>query len=331
MDLVSVIIPVYNVEDYLDRCVASVVGQTFQNIEVILVDDGSPDHCPEMCDAWAEKDERITVVHQVNKGLSAARNTGIDIASGDYVLLLDSDDYIAPFAVELLLYAVLQTNSDMAICGFAKGSEDHYVFSEGKTRAVECIDRETALYRIYSDSTNALKYGAAWGKLYRRSLYEDICYPEGKIFEDIYTTHKLLYRCGQIAVLDIPLFYYFQRPGSIMNASFTIKKLDYLPALVERVDFFAAHNLKELECIAYDELLHSLIWEYSRTRDVLNSEDGMKYVTDLFHQVYQKGYASQRYPKETARFLSAFNKNPEWIILYWKISGKLRRIFKRNG
>ena len=330
MDLVSVIIPVYNVEDYLDRCVVSVVNQSYKKLQIILVDDGSPDHCPEMCDAWAEKDERITVVHQVNKGLSAARNTGIDIASGDYVLLLDSDDYIAPFAVELLLYAVLQTNSDMAICGFAKGSEDHYVFLEGKTRAVECIDHETALYRIYSDSTNALKYGAAWGKLYRRSLYEDICYPEGKIFEDIYTTHKLLYRCGQIAVLDIPLFYYFQRPGSIMSASFSMKKLDYLQALVEQVEFFEDHGLRELAETAYDELLHSLIWEYSRTRDVLHSQEGMQYVTGLFRQVYRKGHASRRYPKETARFLAAFNHNPEWIIWYWRVNGRWNRIFKRN-
>ena len=331
MDLVSVIIPVYNVEDYLDRCVASVVNQSYEKIQIILVDDGSPDHCPKMCDTWAEKDERITVVHQVNTGLSAARNTGLSIAYGDYVLLLDSDDYIAPFAVEFLLNAVRQTNSDMAICGFVKGSEDNYVFLEDKSGAVECIDHEVALFRIYSDSMSALKYGAAWSKLYRRSLYEDICYPEGKIFEDIYTTHKLLYRCDRIAVLDIPLFYYFQRPDSIMNASFSMKKLDYLQALVERAAFFADHGLQALAETAYDELLHALIWEYSRTRDVLHSQEGMQYVTGLFRQVYQKGYASQRYLKETARFLSAFNKNPEWIILYWKISGKLRQIFKRNG
>lgn len=110
-----------------------------------------------------------------------------------------------------------------------------------------------------------------------------------------------------------------------------MKKLDYLQALVERAAFFADHGLQALAETAYDELLHALIWEYSRTRDVLNSEDGMKYVIGLFRQVYKKGYASQRYPKETARFLAAFNKNPEWIILYWKVTGKLSRIFKRNG
>lgn len=331
MDLVSVIIPVYNVENFLDRCISSVVGQTFYNLEIILIDDGSPDKCPEICDTWAKKDSRIVVLHQLNRGLSAARNSGLKIASGSYIMLLDSDDYIAPFAVELLLEAAKQTKSDMAICGFVKGSEENYSFREKELGTVETINNETALFRIYSDNTSAMKYGAAWGKLCNRFLYDSIFFPEGKIFEDIYTTHKLLYRCNQIAVLDTPLIYYFQRPDSIMNTKFNLQKLDYLQALVERLDFFAAHNLEELESIAYDELLHSLIWEYSRTRDMLNNKEGMKYVASLFRQVYEKGYASRRYPKETARFLAVFNKNPEWIILYWKISGKLNGIIKRNG
>lgn len=330
MNLVSVIIPVYNVEDYLDRCVLSVTNQTYQELEIILVDDGSPDRCPEMCDSWAEKDRRITVIHQNNGGLSVARNAGIRAAAGDYVLLLDSDDYIAPNTVELLLCAVRKTDSDMAICEFIKGSDAHYEFPSENTAPVECIDRETALNRIYTDDTNALRYGAACWKLCRSSLYDEIFYPEGKLFEDIYTTHKLLYGCKQIAVLDVPLFYYFQHPGSIMNTTFHIKKLDYLQALVERVQFFAAHNLKELEQIAYDELLHALIWEYSRTRDVLRSPEGMDYVLSLFRRVYKKGYASIRYPGETAWFLSVFNRNPEWIILYWRVHGITNRIFKRN-
>ena len=331
MDLVSVIIPVYNVEDYLDRCVASVVGQTFQNIEVILVDDGSTDGSAGICDRWSARDSRVKTLHQTNQGVSAARNAGLQAASGNWILQVDSDDYIAPDTVERLVSAANETSSDMVICDFIKGSEGKYLFDAVSDPVAEIKDGISAISKMYENDHNALRYGVPWCKLCKKALYDGIQYPDGIIFEDIYTTHKLLYRCTRIAVLDLPLFYYFQRTGSIMNASFSIKKLDYLPALVERVDFFAAHNLKELECIAYDELLHSLIWEYSRTRDVLNSKDGMKYVTDLFHQVYQKGYASRRYPKETARFLATFNKNPEWIILYWKISGKLNQMLKRNG
>lgn len=331
MDLVSVIIPVYNAEACLERCIASVINQTFQNIEVILVDDGSIDQSSEICDRWCAKDSRIKVVHQTNRGVSAARNTGLQAASGNWILQVDSDDYIASYAIECLVRAGEESSVDMIICDFIKGSEENYRFGASSEPIVKMADSITTISKIYENDHNALRYVAPWCKLCKKELYDDIKYPEGKIFEDIYTTHKLLYRCKQIAVLDEPLFYYFQRPGSIMNASFSIKKLDYLQALVERIDFFAAHNLKELESFAYDELLHSLIWEYSRTRDVLKNKEGMKYVTVLFRRVYKKGYASQRYPNETARFLAAFNQNPELIILYWRINALLNRVIKRKG
>ena len=128
MDLVSVIIPVYNVEDYLDRCVASVVGQTFQNIEVILVDDGSTDGSAGICDHWSARDSRVKTLHQINQGVSAARNAGLQAASGNWILQVDSDDYIAPDTVERLVSAANETSSDMVICDFLRGSEDNHVF-----------------------------------------------------------------------------------------------------------------------------------------------------------------------------------------------------------
>ena len=331
MELVSIVIPVYNVEAYLDRCIASVVRQSYSHLEIILVDDGSTDHSPSICDEWAQKNSRIRVVHQHNSGVSAARNAGLQAASGSWIIQLDSDDYIAPSAVAHLVQTAEATEADMVICDFEKGSNESFAFTSTKSPKPWITDGISAIRNIYDGEHNALRYVVPWCKMCRKQLYTGILYPESKIFEDIYTTHKLLYRCDRIAVLDEPLFYYFQRPGSIMNAFFSVKKLDYLQALVERVEFFAAHDLHELEQIAYDELLHSLIWEYSRTRDVLHSRDGMDYVSALFRQVYRKGYASRRYPGETAAFLAAFDRNPEWIILYWKISGKLKQIMNRNG
>lgn len=327
MALVSIIVPVFNVERYLNRCIASVANQTYQDIQIVLVDDGSTDQSPEICDSWATEDSRVTVVHQANGGVSIARNRGLDMATGEYILWVDSDDYIAPETVETMMRTALQNHADMVICDFEKGTDDHYTFKTSTQTPCEQIDNTSALTRIYANAHSALRYAAPWAKLAKRSLYQDIRYPEGKIFEDIYTTHKLIYRCERIAVLDIPLFYYFQRPDSIMNAMFSMKKLDYLQALVERITFFEANSLKELEQIAYDELLHSLIWEYSRTRDLLHSEAGMEYIKQLFRGVYRKGYASRRYPKETKLFFATFNRNPELIVLYWKISAKL----KRNG
>lgn len=332
MKSVSVIIPIYNVEAYLERCLNSVVEQTYKNLQIILVDDGSTDRCPEICDAWAAKDIRIIVVHQANRGVGAARNAGLEAATGEFLIQIDSDDYIAPQAIELLVRAANQTSADMVICDFLQGGVSDYQFpSKSDMSSIECIDRQAALTRIYIDDHHALQYAASWGKLYRRNLFAGICYPEGKIFEDIYVTHRLIFQCKKIAVLSDKLFYYFQRPGSIMNTAFSMKKLDYLQALVERVSFFTKHDLRELACIAYDELLHALIWEYSRTRDVLNSEEGMQYVVNLYRKVYKKGYASRRYPQETSNFLAAFNHNPEWIIQYWRITGVINGIVKRIG
>lgn len=331
MELISIIIPIFNVESYLDRCIASVSDQTYQNLEIILVDDGSTDRSGQICDEWAARDPRIRVIHQPNSGVSAARNTGLHAASGDWIIQVDSDDYVAPYAVQQLLGASRNTGADMVICDFVKGSDEAYCFTKNTAATVETEDGVSMIRRLYDGDHSALRYGVPWCKMSRKKLYDGILYPDGKIFEDIYTTHKLLFRCQRIAVLETPLFYYFQRPGSIMNMSFSMKKLDYLQALVERVAFFQNHGLDELEQIAYDELLHSLVWEYSRTRDLLNSQAGMDYVISLFRQVYKKGHASRRYPQETAHFLTAFRKNPEWIILYWKVSGKLKQLFKRNG
>ena len=244
MDLVSVIIPVYNVEDYLDRCVASVVGQTFQNIEVILVDDGSTDGSAGICDRWSARDSRVKTLRQANQGVSAARNAGLQAASGNWIMQVDSDDYIAPDTVERLVSAANETSSDMVICDFLRGSEDNHVFVDEYSKEVELIDPETAISRIYISDHSALRFASPAIKLCKFCLYSGIIYPEGKIFEDIYTTHKLLYRCNQIAVLESPLYYYFQRPNSIMTTEFNLKKLDYLQALVERVEFFSAHDMR---------------------------------------------------------------------------------------
>lgn len=331
MDLISVVVPVYNSEKYLNRCVSSIIGQTYQDLQVILVDDGSTDQSPELCNEWAKQDSRVTVIHQSNAGVSAARNIGLRAATGTFILQVDSDDYIAPQTVETLMNAANKTGADMVICNFIQGSTHNYWFPEQNHKYQETIDKHEALNRIYIDSHHALQYVAPWCKLCKHTIYDGIYYPDGKIFEDIYTTHKLLYKCEKIAVVKDQLFYYFQRPESIMNTAFSLKKLDYLQALVERVDFFTLHNLSDLEQIAYDELLHALIWEYSRTRDVLHSKDGMAYVHALFKQVYQKGYTSSRYPKENTRFLTVFNRNPEWIVQYWRCSSLLHRVFKRNG
>lgn len=195
MDLITVIVPVYKTERFLNRCVRSIVCQTYQNLEILLIDDGSPDQCPELCENWAEKDSRIKVIHQTNRGISAARNIGLENASGNYILMVDSDDYLYNRMIEVMYSYLLDENADLAICDFQKGMEESFEFIYNREHWYEVITGEIALYRIYEGNDKALQYIAPWGKLYKKELFDNVKYPEGKIFEDIFVTHQLLYRC----------------------------------------------------------------------------------------------------------------------------------------
>lgn len=191
----SVVIPVYGVEATLDRCVESVVGQDVADMEVILVDDGSPDGCPAMCDEWAAKDSRITVVHKQNGGLSDARNAGIDVASGDLITFVDSDDYLAPDT-----YGPLMTRME------AEASCDLLEFSiAGRLQLTEGSFDNTERYWT---ETKAYAHTYAWNKIYRQTLFDGVRYPVGKIFEDVYTLPLLLRKARRVLTTRHGYYYY---------------------------------------------------------------------------------------------------------------------------
>ncbi len=329
MDLISIIIPIYKIEDCLERCLNSVLNQTYSNLEIILVDDGSPDRCPAICDEWAKRDKRIRVIHKHNAGVSAARNTGLDIAVGEYILFVDGDDYVAQNIVERLYEAVKNSGAEIALCDFKKGTDAAAAFCE-KEEEPEVIDKKTALARMYDNDHSAFQYVVPWGKLYQRSLFDGIRYPSGKIFEDMYITHLLINRCNKIAVLNGKYCYYYQRKDSIVNRSYDVRKLDYLDALADRIVFFKKHDYTKLAEVAYDEYLHSLIWEYSRARDILHDKMIMRDLAERFRKVYKRGYCSKRHKSDSRLYLWSFYVNPEIIVWYWRLSGKLKILFGKR-
>lgn len=324
MDLISVIVPVYNREKYIERCISSIINQTYRQIEIILVDDGSNDTTPSICIKWQKNDQRIKYIRQGRKGVSAARNSGVEQADGKYIMMVDSDDYISDHIVEILYHQLQKHHVLLSMCDFLRGSEEAYSFILNNNDNVELISGTEAITRSYIDSHNALRYISPCWKLIDKSLYDGIRYPDGKIFEDIYVTHQLLYKAKKIAVVDQKLVYYYQHPDSIMNKKYHVGKLDYLDASKQRISFFQERGLTELASIAYDEYLHSLIWEYSRARDLLADKAVMEEIKLRFREVYREGYSSQRHESENARFLHHFYKNPERIIWYWRISAKLK-------
>ena len=203
----SIIIPVYRVEATLDRCLQSVVSQSFRDFELILVDDGSPDRCPQMCDEWARRDDRIQVVHQQNGGLSAARNTGLDLARGDYVTFIDSDDFIA----EDTLSALAGSMNDYDIVEYPT-----FLHYDSPYQRRLDFGRQT-----YDDShaywlqSRAYEHCYAWNKVYRRPLFNTVRFPVGKVFEDVYTLPRLLRQNPVIATISNGLYYYCNNPQGI--------------------------------------------------------------------------------------------------------------------
>lgn len=323
--LVSVIVPTYNAEKYLDECIQSIVRQTYENIEILLVNDGSTDGSNDICKEWEHRDKRIKTIIQRNGGVSKARNTGINNAKGSLLMMVDSDDYISSDMIEVLYEGYTQNDADVVICDFEQGENRNHPFSNDSA-SFKQIDFETVMNKAYSSEHDALRFVAPWGKLYKKELFNNIQYPEGKIFEDIYITHRLLFKAEKIITTDQKLLYYFNHDDSIMRKPFHLGKLDYLDALLDRIDFFKEKGLKKLEETAYEEYLHSLIWEYSRVRDILHDGNAKEEIRKRFRNVYKEGYSCKKYPHETSMFLKAFCVNPELIVLYWRASAILKRI-----
>ena len=253
MDLITVIIPVYKVEPYLDRCVQSVIDQTYGNLEIILVDDGSPDGCPAICDAWAEKDDRVRVIHQKNGGLSAARNAGLDCMRGEYVAFVDSDDAVENTYIEKMHGAIKTAETKLALCGVC------VIRSDEKPAPVAhdlppVIDRVSVLRSIGGQSDINILFSVAWNKLYHFSLFSVLRFPVDRIHEDEFIMHHIFHQTPQIAVVPDALYRYYRRDDSIMGETQRRYDLDLERALLDRYRFLYKHY-PQIDTKAYGELI----------------------------------------------------------------------------
>lgn len=240
--LVSVIIPVYKVEPYLRECVDSVLAQTYKNLEIILVDDGSPDNCPAICDEYAEKDSRVRVIHKENGGLSDARNAGMKIASADWWTFVDSDDVLHPQMIELLMKVTFENQNCKVVCC------SYDVIHENERFVFRTLNQARLLLekKLLEKYMKTHLWVTTWGKLYFRDLFSGIEFPKGRLHEDEFTTYKLLYNAKIIFYLNQPLYIYRIRSSSIMKSMSYKNACDTYDAIKERLDFFIAKNEKFL-------------------------------------------------------------------------------------
>ena len=237
--LISVIVPVYKVEQYLERCVQSIVTQSYENLEIILVDDGSPDRCGQMCDAWAEKDRRIRVIHKENGGAASARNTGADQCRGEFITFVDSDDYLAQEMIARLYEAIVEGCGGMSMCntlcldknGVPESGNDYLIIENGVHPAGDVLPR---IYQALG-----WLFVAPWSKLFRREVLRELRYPIGKGTEDEFICAQLIWEAQTICMTDYVGYCYIQeRAGSAMQSWTNLQKLDYFEALLIRYRFY---------------------------------------------------------------------------------------------
>lgn len=270
--LISVIVPIYNVEKYLDRCVDSIINQTYKNLEIILVDDGSPDNCPKMCDDYAEKDSRIKVVHKENGGLSDARNVGMEVATGEYVSFIDSDDYVSLDFYETLLETIVDNDSDIVECGVVKFYENEKFDKYNDDLKVTNYDTVDALDGLINE--NPFKQHV-WNKLYKSNIALDIPYAVGKLNEDEFWTYQIFGKAKKVTRINKTMYYYFQRGSSIMGNGYNIKRLDALEGKMNR-QAYIEKNFPILTAKAKVDLYGSCIFAYQSVLKFMSGKDKKK-------------------------------------------------------
>lgn len=220
---ISVIVPVYKVEEYLDRCVQSILDQSFDNLEVILIDDGSPDRCPAMCDEWAKRDSRITVLHQKNGGASSARNAGLRVAQGKYIGFVDSDDWIEPGMYGSMYELITTNDADMVICEMQRKEKKNKSMAE----KVELWDQKKCLDHFFrvngEEDTHCI-----WNRLIKKEMLKDFSFIEGKMNEDVHACYCFAVRCKKAVYTNATYYHYTFNVNGVTNNRFTIKKMDLL-------------------------------------------------------------------------------------------------------
>ncbi len=319
--LISVIVPVYNVEDYLEKCVDSIINQTYKNLEIILIDDGSTDSCPSFCDELKKRDKRIKVVHKSNGGLSSARNKGLDIAKGSLISFVDSDDYMEESMLEELKNNMDKYSSDIAVCDFYTviGSkkqthsykEKEFVLEE--KQKFDYLDNEYGNLTVY-----------AWNKLYKKSLFDEIRYPDGKIFEDSHIICELLEKARRVSYVVKPLYNYIMRKDSIIH-TFTIHHFDKVDSFNKKIEFFKNKEYYDLMVEEKNRKVRFLVTSLAKLKHFNRHEKevGKKYHNELVNT--SKSIQWKKASKVTKNF-----KVLRKVYIYFKfLEYKMYYLFER--
>lgn len=280
MHKISVIIPIYNVEPYLAECLDSVIHQTYKNLEIILVNDGSTDACPQICEDYAAQDHRIVLIHKKNGGLSDARNAGLAIATGDYISFVDSDDLLSLDFYQILLQTLIENEADIVECDFVKFEDELKVAKKDILQEVEIYETEIALFQLLNGPLSIV----VWNKIYKRNVVNGIEFPFGKINEDAFWTYKVFAKAKKIAKIPDPLYFYRQQATSIMGAGYSLKRLDGLEGQEEMIEFIKV-NFPNLEYLAIQMFCNASMFHYQQLSKLNHLDPQKKYRKKIYAKV----------------------------------------------
>lgn len=281
--LVSIIVPVYKVEAYLDDCVNSLVHQSFQNLEIILVEDGSPDRCPNMCDAWKIRDKRIQVIHKENGGLSDARNAGLAIANGAYISFVDSDDIVSREMIQQLVDIAVNNKADIVECDFVRFEGQLPEIEDTGNIVVHEYDTKNALMQLMREQDF---HYVVWNKLFHRGILSDLGFETGKLHEDIFFSYQAFGKSKKILKLECPLYYYRQRNDSIMGDTFSRKTMDSFEARKQQLLYMRKY-FPQLTGTAQEQLIGSCMYFGQlalRSQDSILTEYTFQIVNPIFKE-----------------------------------------------
>lgn len=304
-DLISIIVPVYNVEKYLGKCLDTIINQTYKNIEILVVNDGSTDDSDKILKEYYKKDKRIRIINKKNGGLSSARNKGIDKASGKYLSFIDSDDYIENDMIETLYKTIFKEEADISICEFIEEDEMNPKQVTQQQEVINIYNKDEAIKELILDKkiTNH-----AWNKLYKKDLFENIRYPEGRNMEDIATTYKLFLKSNKIVKTNQIKYHYIQRSNSIMG-QLTKKRINETDlSYSERINYLKKIKYKYIDMVELDELrLYKTLFYLSAIGNHKDNLKSNKYAE--YYKIYK-----DKYPKIRNNIINAFSKKS--IISY---------------
>ena len=281
MPLISVVVPVYKVKDYLERCLDSILSQSFTSFDLIIIDDGSPDECGEICDKYAARDDRVIVIHQANQGQAEARNVGIEWAiknsDSEWITFIDSDDWIHEDYLKLLYESAKEYNVDLSICNCIKTHES--VVNKFKPK------KESIIFTP-EDFWSFSQYGGPWAKLYRKDFFHTIKFPKGIIYEDVFVVYRLIFMANRLVYLEDPLYYYYIRENSTVNSTWTPRVLMQIVGRKEQLKYFKKNNYPNAFAASARNMLYEIKKQYE---DVIPLKS--KYSKEFFKlKVWYKYY-----------------------------------------